>query len=174
MIEPIYAWASQGRAVRPAGTRFKCKSTHHTHTAVSVMRRSAEDLVRCLGIPPSCRASVRLQQLLPAASEASVPTFALASGTRRSCGSGATNIAVFSVATKTSWKNDSGSWESRTDWHRCVAFGKLASFAGTLTKGAHVAIEGELRSLARNQPVGAKSLGIRRAIFQQPLIHNAA
>jgi len=33
---------------------------------------------------------------------------------------GTTNIAVFSVATKTSWKNDSGSWESRTDWHRCV------------------------------------------------------
>jgi single-strand DNA-binding protein len=28
---------------------------------------------------------------------------------------GSTNIAVFSVATKTSWKNDSGSWESRTD-----------------------------------------------------------
>ena len=59
---------------------------------------------------------------------------------------GTTNIAVFSIATKTSWKNDSGSWESRTDWHRCVAFGKLANFAGTLTKGAHVAIEGELRS----------------------------
>lgn len=27
-----------------------------------------------------------------------------------------------------------------------MAFGKLADFAGTLTKGAHVAIEGELRS----------------------------
>jgi single-strand DNA-binding protein len=59
---------------------------------------------------------------------------------------GATSIATFSVATKTSWKNDSGSWESRTDWHRCVAFGKPANFAGTLTKGAHVAIEGEFRS----------------------------
>ena len=58
----------------------------------------------------------------------------------------ATNIAIFSLATKTSWKNDAGSWESRTEWHRCVAFGKLADFAGTLTKGAHIAIEGELRS----------------------------
>jgi single-strand DNA-binding protein len=27
-----------------------------------------------------------------------------------------------------------------------VAFGKLADFAGTLSKGAHVAVEGELRS----------------------------
>jgi len=57
-----------------------------------------------------------------------------------------TNIAIFSLATKTSWKNDAGSWESRTEWHRCVAFGKLADFAGTLSKGAHVVVEGELRS----------------------------
>src|SRR5215831_17968343 len=41
-------------------------------------------------------------------------------------GSNATNIAVFSLATKTSWKNDAGTWESRTEWHRCVAFGRLA------------------------------------------------
>jgi single-strand DNA-binding protein len=60
--------------------------------------------------------------------------------------SNATNIAVFSLATKMSWKNDAGTWESRTEWHRCVAFGKLAEFAATLTKGAHVAVEGELRS----------------------------
>jgi single-strand DNA-binding protein len=70
----------------------------------------------------------------------------------------ATNIAIFSLATKTSWKNDAGSWESRTEWHRCVAFGKLADFAGTLTKGAHVAIEGELRSreYQRELTVGAQ------------------
>ena len=59
--------------------------------------------------------------------------------------SNATNIAVFSLATKTSWKNDAGTWESRTEWHRCVAFGKLADFACNLAKGAHVAVEGELR-----------------------------
>jgi single-strand DNA-binding protein len=59
---------------------------------------------------------------------------------------GTTNLAIFSLATKTSWKNDSGTWESRSEWHRCVAFGKLADFAGGLKKGAHVAIEGELRS----------------------------
>ena len=26
-----------------------------------------------------------------------------------------TNIAIFSLATKTSWKNDAGSWESRSE-----------------------------------------------------------
>ena len=28
-----------------------------------------------------------------------------------------TNIAIFSLATKTSWKNDARSWESRTECH---------------------------------------------------------
>ena len=59
--------------------------------------------------------------------------------------SNTTNIAVFSLATQTSW-NDAGTRESRTEWHRCVAFGKLADFANNLAKGAHVAVEGELRS----------------------------
>jgi single-strand DNA-binding protein len=53
---------------------------------------------------------------------------------------------VFSVATKTSWKNTAGAWESRTEWHRCVANGRIAGFAATLKKGAHVQAEGELRS----------------------------
>ena len=54
---------------------------------------------------------------------------------------------VFSVATKTSWRNKStGDWESRTEWHRCVANGPLGAFAATLKKGAHVHIEGQLRS----------------------------
>ena len=53
---------------------------------------------------------------------------------------------VFSVATKTSRKNTDGAWESRTEWHRCVANGKIAGFAATLKKGAHVQVEGELRS----------------------------
>ena len=81
---------------------------------------------------------------------------------------GTTNIAIFSLATKTSWKNDAGSWESRTEWHRCVAFGKLADFAGTLTKGAHVAIEGELRSheYQRELAVGAQKTTITQRVWE--------
>ena len=40
----------------------------------------------------------------------------------RSTKKGAT-VAVFSVATKSSWKNVSGGYDSRTEWHRCVALG---------------------------------------------------
>ena len=82
--------------------------------------------------------------------------------------SNATNIAIFSLATKTSWKNDAGTWESRTEWHRCVAFGKLADFAGTLAKGAHVAIEGELRSheYQREVAVGTQKTTIPQRVWE--------
>ena len=80
----------------------------------------------------------------------------------------ATNIAIFSLATKTSWRNDAGSWESRTEWHRCVAFGRLADFAGTLSKGAHVAVEGELRSheCQRELAVGTQKTTIAQRVWE--------
>ena len=56
-----------------------------------------------------------------------------------------TPVAVISVATKSSWKNGNGGYASRTEWHRCTVWGKLAEFAGKLEKGGHVQIEGELR-----------------------------
>jgi single-strand DNA-binding protein len=56
-----------------------------------------------------------------------------------------TPVAVLSVATKSSWKNKTGGYDSRTEWHRCTAWGKLAEFAGKLEKRAHVQIDGELR-----------------------------
>jgi hypothetical protein len=47
-----------------------------------------------------------------------------------------TPVTTLSVATKESWKNDQGEWQSRTEWHRVVAFGKLAEYARTLPKGS--------------------------------------
>ena len=56
-------------------------------------------------------------------------------------------VTVLSVATKESWKNkDTGDWESRTEWHRIVCWSKLAEFAGSLRSGAHIQVEGGLRS----------------------------
>jgi len=56
------------------------------------------------------------------------------------------SFTTFSLATKSSYKKD-GKYISQTEWHRCVVFGKkLAEFAGTLKKGAHLQVEGELRS----------------------------
>ena len=59
------------------------------------------------------------------------------------------SLTTLSLATKSSYKKD-GKYISHTEWHRCVAFGKLAEFAKTLTKGAHIQVEGELRSREYN------------------------
>ena len=53
---------------------------------------------------------------------------------------------VLSLATKRSWKNAQGEYESRTYWHRAVAWNRLAEFAATLKKGMHVQLVGELRT----------------------------
>ena len=56
------------------------------------------------------------------------------------------SFTTLSLATKSSYKKD-GKYISHTEWHRCVVFSKkLAEFAGTLKKGAHLQVEGELRS----------------------------
>jgi single-strand DNA-binding protein len=55
------------------------------------------------------------------------------------------SLTTLSLATKSSYKKN-GKYIEHTEWHRCIAFGKLGEFAATLKKGAHVQVEGELRS----------------------------
>ncbi len=55
------------------------------------------------------------------------------------------SLTTVSLATKSSYKKD-GKYIEHTEWHRCVVFGKLGEFAATLKKGAHIQVEGELRS----------------------------
>jgi single-strand DNA-binding protein len=55
------------------------------------------------------------------------------------------SLTTLSLATKSSYKKD-GQYISHTEWHRCIVFSKLSEFAGTLKKGAHILVEGELRS----------------------------
>ena len=68
------------------------------------------------------------------------------------------SFTVLSLATKSSYKDKkSGEYKGHTEWHRCIVWGKLAEYAKTLTKGAHLAIDGELRSRERvDKKTGAK------------------
>ena len=73
------------------------------------------------------------------------------------------SFTTLSLATKSSYKDKkSGQYIAQTEWHRCVVFGKLAEFAATLTKGAHVQIEGELRS----REIEAKNSDFKRRIWE--------
>ena len=81
---------------------------------------------------------------------------------------------VLSLATKTSWKNDNDEWESRTEWHRIIAWSKLGEFALTLTKGAHLQVEGELRSREYEKDgVKAPDLGMQSVPHREARPHRA-
>jgi single-strand DNA-binding protein len=57
------------------------------------------------------------------------------------------SFTVLSLATKSSYKDKkTGEYNGHTEWHRCIVWGKLTEYATTLKKGAHLAVEGELRS----------------------------
>jgi len=56
-------------------------------------------------------------------------------------------FTLLSLATKSSYKDKkTGEYVSHTEWHRAIAWGKLADYAKGLTKVTHLQIEGELRS----------------------------
>jgi single-strand DNA-binding protein len=56
-------------------------------------------------------------------------------------------FTTFSLATRSTHKDqNSNHYILHTEWHRCVVFGRLSEFAKMLTKGAHIHVEGELRS----------------------------
>ena len=58
-----------------------------------------------------------------------------------------TPVATFSVASTERWKDSNGNKQEHTEWHRIVAWGRLAEICGEhLHKGDKVFIEGKLRT----------------------------
>lgn len=57
-------------------------------------------------------------------------------------------VANLSVATSESWKDkQTGQKQEQTEWHRIVAFGRLAEIMGEyLSKGSQVYLEGKLQT----------------------------
>ena len=68
-----------------------------------------------------------------------------------------TAVANFRIATSENWTNKEGGKETRTDWHRVVAFGKLGEIcAEYLSKGKQVYVEGKLRTRSWEDKEGKK------------------
>ncbi len=58
-----------------------------------------------------------------------------------------TAVANFSMATTENWTNKDGQRDSRTEWHRIVAWGRLGEICGEyLSKGRQVYIEGRIKT----------------------------
>jgi single-strand DNA-binding protein len=54
---------------------------------------------------------------------------------------------VLDLATKESWRDVKGEWQSHSETHRCVAWGqKFARFAAGFKRGTHLQLDGSLRS----------------------------
>jgi single-strand DNA-binding protein len=67
-------------------------------------------------------------------------------------------VATLNIATNERFKSsDSDEWQDRTEWHRVVAWGKLAEIAGEyLSKGRQVYIEGRLQTRSWEGQDGVK------------------
>lgn len=62
--------------------------------------------------------------------------------------SGGLTITNLSLATESRWKDKTtGEWQSQTEYHRCVMFGKLAETADEyVNKGMQLYLEGRLQT----------------------------
>lgn len=68
-----------------------------------------------------------------------------------------TAIANFTMATSENYKDKDGQKQERTEWHRIVAFGKLAEICGEyLAKGKQVYIEGRIQTRSWDDKDGNK------------------
>ncbi len=62
---------------------------------------------------------------------------------------------VFSVATQKSWKDATGAWQNRTQWHRVTAWNATGeSAAERLRSGDHVHIQGRIVSATYDRNYG--------------------
>lgn len=58
-----------------------------------------------------------------------------------------TAVTNFSMATTENWKDKNGNKQEKTEWHKIVAWGKLAEICGEyLHKGKQVYIEGRIET----------------------------
>lgn len=56
-------------------------------------------------------------------------------------------VANLRMATTESFKDKSGEWQERTEWHNVALFGRMGEVAGEyLRKGSQVYVEGRLRT----------------------------
>jgi single-strand DNA-binding protein len=77
-----------------------------------------------------------------------------------------------SVATEESWKDkNSGDKKSKTEWHRIIAWGKLAEICGEyLTKGRSAYFEGRIQTRSWEDKDGGKKYTTEIVAFSMQML----
>ena len=66
-------------------------------------------------------------------------------------------VTNFNLATDEQWKDKNGEKVQKTEWHRIVAFGKLAEICGNyLVKGKLIFVEGRIQTRSWEDKDGVK------------------
>jgi single-strand DNA-binding protein len=62
-------------------------------------------------------------------------------------------IASISVATSTNWKDESGEWQSKTDWHNVSLFKYNATVAQNIASGDFVTVTGSIKYTKKDERI---------------------
>jgi len=75
-----------------------------------------------------------------------------------------TSVCNLSIATSETWKDQKGTDQKRTEWHRVVFWRRLAEIAGQyLKKGSQIYVEGKIQSREYESPANS---GIKRKAYE--------
>ena len=76
-------------------------------------------------------------------------------------------VAEFSVATNQEWKDRDGQKQTKTEWHNCKAWDKLADIVGQyVVKGMQVYVEGRLETRSWDADDGSKRYRTEVRVFE--------
>ena len=82
-------------------------------------------------------------------------------------------VCTFSVATDDRYKDKDGKAVSNTDWHKCVAWAKLAETCGQyLKKGSQVYVEGKSKTRSYDDKDGVKRYITEIIVGQMTMLGN--
>ena len=80
-------------------------------------------------------------------------------------------VASFSLATTERRKGNDGQVQDHTEWHRCVAWGRLAEICGEyLAKGSKVYVEGKIQTRKWTDQSGVDRYTTEIVIFEMKML----
>ena len=82
-------------------------------------------------------------------------------------------VVSFSIATSEKYKDKDGNQQEQTEWHRCVAFGKLAGIIQQyVKKGDKLYVEGKLKTRSYDDANGVTKYTTEIVVKEMVMIGN--